>query len=158
VNGASASSRTTASSLKNDMVGSTSSRHRILERIGPLLQYFTGLRFFLRRQKKIPPRHRGGFGFMESLLHFVWTLASAHQHTEARPNIFYLRLRSMHISGMLLDTVGVVMIAFAALRVHHRVLNERKIDKQVYADMKREQKIGIAGVIFVIIGNLIQII
>ncbi|GBE17024.1 hypothetical protein BMS3Abin15_00858 [bacterium BMS3Abin15] len=57
-----------------------------------------------------------------------------------------------------LDALGTILIAFAALRVHYRVLNEHKIDKKVFKAMKRERLIGITGVTLVLIGYLIQII
>ena len=53
----------------------------------------------------------------------------------------------MEYVGLTLDTLGVVMIAFAALRVHHRVLNEHRIDKKVYRDMRVEQIIGVFGIV-----------
>ncbi len=56
-----------------------------------------------------------------------------------------------------LTFLGTVMIAFAALRVHHRVLHEHKIDKFVFKEMKLERKIGITGVIFTAIGFFMEI-
>jgi len=56
-----------------------------------------------------------------------------------------------------LEVIGTVLIAFAALRVHHRVLYEHKIDKKVFSAMRKEQLIGILGVLFVLVGYFIQI-
>lgn len=64
----------------------------------------------------------------------------------------------MMIAGLLLNMVGVVLIAFAALRVHHHVLNEHKIDEDVRRTMKSEQVLGIIGVVLVVVGHVIQII
>ena len=41
--------------------------------------------------------------------------------------------------------VGTVFIAYAALRVHHRVLGEHKIDEKVLKTMRIEQIVGWAG-------------
>lgn len=52
--------------------------------------------------------------------------------------------------------LGTLMIAFAALRVHHRVLNERKIDDAVLKAMKIERIIGVLGVCMTILGFMIE--
>ncbi len=56
-----------------------------------------------------------------------------------------------------LDIVGSVFIAYAALRVHHRVLAEHQVDEKVFKSMKREQKIGITGVLFIVVGYIIEL-
>ncbi len=60
--------------------------------------------------------------------------------------------------SLTLDVIGTVLIAFAALRVHHRVLHEHKMDRKVFKVMRREQSIGILGVVLVLIGYLTQIL
>jgi hypothetical protein len=61
------------------------------------------------------------------------------------------------IIGRTLETLGTVMIAFTALRVHHRVLKEHKMDEVVFGAMKREQIVGIVGVMFVVTGFLLEV-
>jgi len=56
-----------------------------------------------------------------------------------------------------LEVIGTVFIAYAALRVHHRVLNERKVDQRVLKTMKKEQFIGWTGVIFIILGYIFSL-
>lgn len=51
----------------------------------------------------------------------------------------------MIISVNSLDTIGTIFIAYAALRVHHRVLTEQKVDGRVLREMRREQIVGIMG-------------
>jgi len=63
----------------------------------------------------------------------------------------------MDILILTLDTVGTLFIAWAALSVHHKVLNDHKIDSEVYRRMKREQILGITGIIFVIVGYLLNV-
>jgi len=46
------------------------------------------------------------------------------------------------------------MIAYAALRVHHRVYTEKSIDKKVVNEMRAEQIVGIAGALLLILGYL----
>jgi len=57
-----------------------------------------------------------------------------------------------------LEVVGTLLIAWAALRVHHRVLNEHKIDKRVFRVMRIEQKLGVLGAFFVFISYVLNII
>lgn len=51
-----------------------------------------------------------------------------------------------------LQTAGSLCVAYAALRVHHRVLAEHAIDDKVLRSMHFEQFIGWTGVLFLIIG------
>ena len=59
--------------------------------------------------------------------------------------------------GFTLDVIGKVLVAYTAIKVHHRFWKEHKVDEFVFKAMKREQIIGIAGIILVIIGFLLQI-
>jgi len=61
------------------------------------------------------------------------------------------------ILGKIITTLGTLFIAYAALRVHHRVLEEHKIDDKVFNIMKREQTIGIFGAVLVVIGAALEI-
>ena len=56
------------------------------------------------------------------------------------------------------DVLGKLMIAYTALRVHHSVLTEKRVDTQVLTEMKIEQKIGILGVIFIVSAYLLELI
>jgi hypothetical protein len=56
-----------------------------------------------------------------------------------------------------LEVVGTLLIAWAALSVHHRVLNEHKISSRVFRIMRAEQKLGILGMVLVFIGYLLNI-
>jgi len=57
-----------------------------------------------------------------------------------------------------LDVIGTLLIAYAALRVHHRVLSEHQIDNKVFKSMKIEQALGILGAIFIIVGYVLEFI
>jgi hypothetical protein len=56
------------------------------------------------------------------------------------------------------EYVGALLIAYAALRVHHRVLHEHRIDTEVTNSMKGEQKLGILGVILITIAFILSLI
>lgn len=64
---------------------------------------------------------------------------------------------SVEFVGFTLDVIGKIMVAYTAIAVHRRFWKEHKIDEMVFKMMKREQIIGIAGVILIVIGFLLQI-
>ncbi len=63
----------------------------------------------------------------------------------------------MEIIGFTFDVLGKIMIAFTAIMVHHRFTKEHKIDEKVFSEMKREKIIGILGIVFIILGYLLQL-
>lgn len=63
----------------------------------------------------------------------------------------------MEFIGFTLDAIGKVMVAFTAIMVHHRVRQERKIDAAVFKSMKREQIIGVIGIVLIIVGYFLQV-
>lgn len=69
---------------------------------------------------------------------------------------YYYRIME-HIPHSL-ETFGTLLVGFAALRVHHRVLHEHAIDKGVFKMMKREQFLGIVGVISTSLGFILSFI
>ena len=65
---------------------------------------------------------------------------------------------SIELISITLEFVGTIFVAYAALRVHHRVLGEHKIDEKVFKTMKREQFIGWTGVGMVVAGYFLALI
>lgn len=63
----------------------------------------------------------------------------------------------MELLGFILDVIGKIMVAYTAIAVHRRVWKEHKIDKIVFAAMRNEQIIGVAGIILIIIGFFLQL-
>lgn len=59
--------------------------------------------------------------------------------------------------GETLDVVGKIMIAFTVLMVHHRFRKEHKVDERVFKAMRREQIIGLVGIVFIIIGYFLRL-
>ena len=58
----------------------------------------------------------------------------------------------------LFSTIGTLLIAYAALRVHHRVLNDQKVDHSVLKEMRREQVAGIFGVVLILVSFFLDVI
>lgn len=63
----------------------------------------------------------------------------------------------MELLGHTLDVTGKVMIAYTAIAVHHRFRKEHKIDEAVFKQMRKEQVIGVIGIILIIAGYILEI-
>jgi len=59
--------------------------------------------------------------------------------------------------GLTLDVIGKILVAYTALRVHHRFWREHKIDEKVFMAMHREQVVGVVGIVFMVAGYILQI-
>ncbi|MFA5796433.1 MAG: hypothetical protein WC916_00160 [Candidatus Woesearchaeota archaeon] len=62
------------------------------------------------------------------------------------------------IIGATFDIIGKVLIGITVLFVHRHIIKEHKIDKDVLKEMKREQVLGMLGIVFILIGYLIHVI
>jgi len=71
---------------------------------------------------------------------------------------FLLTILSMELIALMLDTVGTLLIAYAALNVHHRFRHEHKIDEEVFQAMRQEWSIGIFGIILIILAFVLEFI
>lgn len=65
---------------------------------------------------------------------------------------------TIEIIGLIIEFLGKVLVAYTAIMVHHRVLEEHKIDESVLCVMKRERKAGLFGIGLMIIGFLMHVI
>ena len=64
-----------------------------------------------------------------------------------RPSDLWLDLLVLHYIRL-----GEVMVGFTAIMVHHRVWKEHKIDSKVFAEMKHERRVGMLGLVLIIVG------
>lgn len=64
---------------------------------------------------------------------------------------------NLEFLGFTLDVIGKIMVAYTAIAVHRRVWKEHKIDKTVFTAMRKEQVIGIIGIVLIVIGYLLQL-
>ncbi len=62
------------------------------------------------------------------------------------------------VVGATFDVIGKILIGITVLLVHKRVIKEQKIDKTVLKEMKREQLMGLLGIVLIIIGYVIHVI
>ena len=58
--------------------------------------------------------------------------------------------------GMVMGTIGKVILGFAVLRVHMIILREHKIDNAVLRSMKREQLFTVFGILLIIFGFFLE--
>lgn len=64
---------------------------------------------------------------------------------------------SIEAIGYFINILGEIMVGFTAIMVHHRVWKEHKIDEKVFVEMKREQYVGIVGIVLIVIGFVLQL-
>lgn len=64
---------------------------------------------------------------------------------------------NIEIIGFTLDALGKIMIAYTALKVHHRFYKEHKVDELVFIAMKKERNIALIGIVFIVVGYLLQL-
>lgn len=55
-------------------------------------------------------------------------------------------------AGATMDVAGKLLIAYTAIRVHHRVQQEHRIDKKVFKAMKQEQRLAVMGALLILAG------
>ena len=58
--------------------------------------------------------------------------------------------------GDVIEILGKLLVAWTALAVHHRFKNEHKIDEAVFRIMKLETKLGMFGILMIVIGFAIR--
>lgn len=64
---------------------------------------------------------------------------------------------NLGLIGFSLDILGKILVAYTAIKVHYRFRKEHQVDEKVFAVMKKEQYLGILGIILMIIGFLLQL-
>jgi len=64
---------------------------------------------------------------------------------------------NLEFIGFSIDVVGKIMVAFTAVMVHYRFRKEHKIDEKVFRAMRREQLLGVIGILLIILGFILQV-
>ena len=64
---------------------------------------------------------------------------------------------SLELIGFAADVIGKLIIAYTAIAVHHRFLKEHKVDAAVFKTMRKEQIIGVIGVLLIVAGFFLQL-
>lgn len=61
------------------------------------------------------------------------------------------------IVGFTLDVLGKVLLGITVLLAHRRIVEEHRIDREVLTEMKREQFLGLLGIVLIIVGFFLQL-
>ena len=64
---------------------------------------------------------------------------------------------SGEILGLTATVLGEVLIGVTVLLVHHRLMKEHRVDEKVLAEMRREQVVGLLGILLVVVGYFLQV-
>lgn len=64
----------------------------------------------------------------------------------------------MEIIALTIETLGTVLIAYTAIKVHERVRKEKKIDNKVIKEMLLEKTVGFLGIALIILSYIINLI
>ena len=60
--------------------------------------------------------------------------------------------------GLTIGTLGKVLLGITVILVHGRIFKEHRIDKVVLKELRREKGLGIAGVVLMLLGYLLEIL
>jgi hypothetical protein len=61
-------------------------------------------------------------------------------------------MNELEFLGDFIEVSGKLLVAWTAIAVHHRVKNEHKIDEKVFKIMQRETRLGIFGIVMIVVG------
>ena len=64
-------------------------------------------------------------------------------------------MKSMQI-GYTIQTIGEVLVGLTVIMVHHRVLDEHRIDRKVLRILRKEQLIGGIAIAMIITGYILH--
>jgi len=67
-------------------------------------------------------------------------------------------MSSLKLLALIMETFGSLLVGYAALSVHHRVLNEHRVDDRVFRVMRIEQKLGILGMVLIFIAFILNLV
>jgi len=63
----------------------------------------------------------------------------------------------VELFALILNTLGTLLIAYAALNVHHRFRHEHKIDEVVFKAMKYEHRVGWIGIMLILLSFVLEL-
>lgn len=63
----------------------------------------------------------------------------------------------VELIGFILGTAGKIMVAYTVVKVHYRVWKEHRIDEAVFQEMKRERRVALVGIAFMVVGFFMEL-
>ena len=64
----------------------------------------------------------------------------------------------IEIVGLTFEFIGTILIAISVFKVHTNVMRERKIDKNIIEEIRKERYLTLVGIILIILGYLLQLL
>lgn len=68
-----------------------------------------------------------------------------------------MALYNLDLVGFILSTTGEILVAYTVIQVHSRVWKEHKMNEQVFAEMRRERRVAMWGIVFMVVGFVMQL-
>lgn len=63
----------------------------------------------------------------------------------------------MEMYGLIIHTLGELLVAATVLRVHHRIVHDKRVDQPVLKELKTEQVLGVLGALLILIGFCMEL-
>ena len=63
----------------------------------------------------------------------------------------------LSLIGFFLQTAGGILVGYTAIRVHHRIRQERDIDAEVLQEIGHEERLGKFGILLILIGFALEL-
>ena len=63
---------------------------------------------------------------------------------------------NLELIGFILDTLGKLMVSYTTVRVHYRFWKEHQVDEAIFKEMRREQIIGMVGIVLILVGASLE--
>jgi hypothetical protein len=61
------------------------------------------------------------------------------------------------LSGLVLSTAGKVLLGIAVIRVHRHLAKEQRIDYDVVQAVNFEKRVGLIGIILIVLGFMLEV-
>lgn len=62
------------------------------------------------------------------------------------------------LAGLTIGTIGKVLLGITVILVHGRITREHKIDRAVLKEMRKEKWYGVAGIILMVLGYILEML
>jgi len=68
-----------------------------------------------------------------------------------------MEIISLKFLALTFDVSGKLLLGVMALMVHNRIIKEKRIDKKILREMKREKRVAYLAVILILVAYIIEI-
>jgi len=68
-----------------------------------------------------------------------------------------MEIISLRFLALTMDVAGKLLLGIMALMVHNRIIKEKRIDKKILREMKREKRVAYIAIILILLAYIIEI-